>query len=289
MGGGGGGGTSSPSNNNNSGGGGGGYNPPPKPRAKPKPKPRPKPKPKPKPKTPAQQGPKPGSNTQFVDTGGATIAGSSPTMQGPAASGDAGFVGGSGQQQFFDKNVTKFVPGEGEGATTDAVSAALGADPLQQFIGRSPFGRGARMRGRGYLGQRLATTQEVPGLDSTVEAQEMAPDVGGGEIGVGEQGFGSRAMIGGEAELVQAIADGVQQLDVPAEVMVQSDVQADPNYSQPMPGKAYINDASFALPMLARDASFAFRPGTRQAIERALGPISRGLMSARSGFGRRFF
>ena len=50
-------------------------------------------------------------------------------------------------------------------------------------------------RGEGYLGDRFKAGDAEVGLDAAVEAQEFAPEVGGGEVGVGQQGFGSRARL----------------------------------------------------------------------------------------------
>ena len=286
MGGGGGGGSSAPvSSGGGGGGGGGGYTPP-----KPTPKPTPKPKPTP---TPTPEPPKPEGPKQYIDSGKGE-AGKS-TMQvsgdggGDASSSYQGATSGGGQLGA-DKSVTKFIPGEGEGSKADVLDAVLGSDPLEEYAGTSPFQGEGLQRGEGYLGQNLQATQEVPGLDAAVDNQPMAPAVGGGDVGVGAQGFGQRALIGGEAAIQEAAGAESNAVNtaMPAE-QAPSDVQKDPGYITPAPGKAYIADYNFTLPFFRNPNVVAFLRGSRDAGLRAKGPISRGLMSARSGFGRRFF
>ena len=282
MGGGGGGGSAAPSNNNSGGGGGGGGGGAPKPT------------PAPYAKTP------PKSGTTFVDNGSGNSNSSANQGQGQGQGTAAAVVGegsatgyvgagGAGPSASVDKSVTKFIPGAGEGGES-TLDTVLGDVPMTQYIGTSPFNRAGLVRGQGYLGERLAAAEEVPGLDSTVEAQENAPAVGGGDVGVGQQGFGQRALIGGEGAIVEAAGNesNAVQTAIPAET-APSDLQADPNYVEPMPGQEAIYDYNYALPMANSENVLAFVPNSRNAAMRARGPISRGLMSARTGFGRRFF
>jgi|GEM_PF-5576664 len=283
--GGGGGGSSAPSNNNSGGGGGGGgggnNN-----------RPAPRPTPAPRPQTPPQGG------TTFIDNGSGNSNSNAGQGQGQ---GQAAAVMGEGSATGYvgagasttptgaDRSVTKFIPGAGEGVE-GALDTVLGEVPMTQYIGTSPFQRAGLVRGEGYLGDQLAASQEVPGLDSTVENQGNAPAVGGGDVGVGQQGFGQRALIGGEAAIVEAAGNesNAVQTAIPAET-APSDLQVDPNYQIPAPGREAIYDYNYALPMANSENVLAFVPNSREAAARARGPISRGLMSARTGFGRRFF
>lgn len=268
-------------------GGGGGSRPAPRPKPKPTPKPKPKPKPQ-----PVEPKPEPGTS-QYLDSGSGESG--KPTMQvsdGGGGEGASQYIGATsgGDLTGADRSVTKFIAGEGEGSKAEAMEKVLGQDPLQQYFGTSPFNRAGIERGEGYLGTRLATTTEVPGLDATVENQPNAPEVGGGEVGIGAQGFGNRALVGGEGQIVSAegAESNAVNTAIPAE-NAPSDLAKDPAYQAPMPGKAFINDYNFSLPFFRNPNMVGFRRGGPMAASFARGPISRGLMSARSGFGRRFF
>jgi hypothetical protein len=127
-------------------------------------------------------------------------------------------------------------------------------------------------------------------LDAAVDRQPFAPLVGGGEPGVGAQGFGSRALIGGEGEIIQS--SDPQSFTDPVNTMpavnAPSDLVMDPNYVEPSPGQAVVTDAPYNVPFINVGPGMALIPNSRGAATRATGPISRGLMSARTGFGRAF-
>lgn len=246
-------------NNNNNDGGGGNDNMTNTPKAPPKP-------------------------TTYVDSGTAEKAKKPAT--GVEGAGVTSFIGGMPQATSQDASVTKFIAGSGEGGADD-LTAVLGAEGSEQFFGQSPFQRMGAGRGEGFLGQQFKATDADVGLDATVEAQENAPAVGGGEPGVGLQGFGSRALIGGEGEIITAEGTGSNAVnsDMPAE-QIPSDIQQDANYQIPGPGKAAINDYNFSMPFLRNPNVVAFLQNSRGAAQRARGPVSRGLMSSRSGFGK---
>ncbi len=222
--------------------------------------------------------------TTYVDSGTGEKA-KKPTVAADGQATAQSFIGGA-PQASQDASVTKFIAGAGEGGADD-LTAVLGAEGGEQFFGQSPFQRMGAGRGEGFLGQEFKSTDADVGLDATVEAQENAPAVGGGEPGVGLQGFGSRALIGGEGEIITAEGTGSNAVntDMPAE-QIPSDIQQDANYQIPGPGKAAINDYNFSMPFLRNPNVVAFLRNSRGAAQRARGPVSRGLMSARSGFGK---
>jgi hypothetical protein len=186
------------------------------------------------------------------------------------------------QKQAMD---AKFVPDMGEVGSEDVMEAVVGGRPDDAF-GQSPFRRAGTDK-RKFLEQRREEAPEVVGSDSTVELQENAPMVGGGEPGVGQQGFGQRALIGGEAQIVSP--EDPQSMDAPVDGVMtevaQSDVGIDPNYVEPSPGQEIIDIQAYNLPI--DDEQMAFVPGSREALRMARGPISRSLMNLRSGFGRK--
>ena len=196
------------------------------------------------------------------------------------------FVGSSGVSvrgpSMTDKSLS-FIPGQGE-VGADAAMESILPENVTMMTGRSPFEAGRRQ----YLASDFQANPEVPGGDATVGDQQFAPAVGGGEPGVGVQGFGQRALIGGEAEIAQAggAESNAMETGLPAET-APADLQVDPNYVTPAPGKIWIGDQQYNLPA-GGQALAALIPNSRDARLRAVGPISRGLMSARSGFGRRY-
>lgn len=196
------------------------------------------------------------------------------------------FVGNTGVSvrgpSMTDKSLS-FIPGQGE-VGADAAMEAILPENVTMMTGRSPFATGRRQ----YLASDFQANPEVPGGDATVGDQQYAPAVGGGEPGVGVQGFGQRALIGGEAEIAQAggAESNAMETGLPAET-APADLQSDPNYVTPAPGKIWIGDQQYNLPA-GGQAIAALVPNSRDARLRAVGPISRGLMSARSGFGRRY-
>jgi len=181
-----------------------------------------------------------------------------------------------------DKSLS-FIPGQGE-VGADAAMESILPENVTMMTGRSPFATGRRQ----YLASDFQANPEVPGGDATVADQQYAPAVGGGEPGVGLQGFGQRALVGGEAQIAQAGGAESNVIDtaLPAET-APADLQVDPNYVRPAPGKIWIGDQQYNLPA-GGQAIAALVPNSREAMMRAVGPISRGLMSARSGFGRRY-
>jgi hypothetical protein len=164
---------------------------------------------------------------------------------------------------------------------------------MQPGAAVSPAASGVRIfdaMGFGESRRRdLGVTPDIA-ADASVTRQEFAPIVGGGEPGVGSQGFGARALIGGEGELIQPIDP--QSFSDPSNTMPAiappSDVAMDPNYVEPSPGQAPISDVRYNIPFINAGPGAALIPNSRNAAARVAGPISRGLMSARSGFGRAF-
>jgi len=215
----------------------------------------------------------------------ASGGGASSAVPGASAAPQT-FVGNTGVSvrgpSMTDKSLS-FIPGQGE-VGADAAMEAILPENVTMMTGRSPFATGRRQ----YLASDFQANPEVPGGDATVGDQQFAPAVGGGEPGVGVQGFGQRALVGGEAQIAQAggAESNAMETGLPAET-APADLQADPNYVTPAPGKIYIGDQQYNLPAGGQNIA-ALIPNSREAMMRAVGPISRGLMSARSGFGRRY-
>lgn len=263
-------------------GGGGGSTPAPS-----------KPAPVAKPATPVtptiQQ---PAGPTQYVsnnpissNTGGGQ-AGTDSTSSGPQQ-----YIGQTGQgASGAPQSSTTFVAGQGSVGPGYSVLNEIfsGMDMAGIMGGKSPW-RAATTGGSSFLQERMATNPEVVGSDASVKKQANAPEVAGGEPGTaGNVGFGSRALSGGEA--VMASAGGAESNAVDSSTpagLAPSDLAQDPNYVEPSPGKAYVADQGYNFPLVGNSMS-GFLPNTRMAFERAKGPISRGLMSARTGFGRRY-
>lgn len=109
----------------------------------------------------------------------------------------------------------------------------------------------------------------------------------GGEVGVGQQSFGARAL-GGSEQIVENMAPpGAEQTDTPVS-QAQSDVQPDPNMPAIAPGSSVVPDVNYVLPTSAQGQIIAFSPNDPQAVFTARGPLSRNLITERSGFGNKF-
>ena len=267
------GGGSAPRSSGGGGGGGGGGGAPR--RVAPVVTPPQKPK---QPKKPVQKKP-----VQYVESGSGEATQAKPSVMGAADSSGSSYMGatGSGARIGADKSMTSFVPGaESEGGGAEVLEAVIGSDPSRVFRGQDVFGQDRRA----FLQGEYDQTAEVPGLDASVEMQQGVPDIAGGDPGVGKQTFGNRVLSGGEGEVMMNEATGSNAVNtaVPAE-QAPSDLQKDPNYMPPSPGKANIIDAQYQVPFLG---GFGFRPGGQA---QARGAISRGLLRPRGGFGRRFF
>lgn len=230
------------------------------------------------PKPPVQKKP-----VQYVESGSGEATQAKPSVMGAADTSGSSYMGatGAGARVGADKSTTSFVPGaESEGGGAEVLEAVIGSDPSRVFRGQDVFGQDRRAFLQGAYDQ----TAEVPGLDASVEMQQGVPDIAGGDPGIGKQTFGNRVLSGGEGEVMMNEATGSNAVNtaVPAE-QAPSDLQKDPNYMPPSPGKANIFDAQYQVPFLG---GFGFRPGGQA---QARGAISRGLLRPRGGFGRRFF
>lgn len=245
------------------------------------PRPQPKARPAPKITSTKSKSSGPAAPRTYIDSGTAQKS-QKPSMAPDGSS--TSFISAMVGQQPGEGVETSFVPGQGEGG--EGLENVFGGG-AGQFFGTNPFNRGAADRS-GFLGSRFDAGENTVGLDAAVENQPNAPAVGGGEVGVGNQSFGSRVLIGGEGEIITPEGTGSNAIDtsMPAE-QAPSDIQQDPNYIIPGPGQAYINDASFSMPLAGNQNINAFVQNSRQAAQRARGPISRGLMSARTGFGKK--
>ena len=228
--------------------------------------PRPQPKARPAPKITSSKNKSsgPAAPMTYIDSGTAQKS-PKPSMAPDGSS--TSFISAMVGQQPGEGAETAFVPGQGEGG--EGLENVFGGG-AGQFFGTNPFNRGAADR-TGFLGSRFDAGENTVGLDAAVENQPNAPAVGGGE-----------------GEIITPEGTGSNAIDtsMPAE-QAPSDIQQDPNYIIPGPGQAYINDASFSMPLAGNQNINAFVQNSRQAAQRARGPISRGLMSARTGFGKK--
>ena len=155
-----------------------------------------------------------------------------------------------------------------------------------EFRGTSPF---TEIPNGDKFYNRRGGGAEVPGVSVVVENQPNAPAVGGGAPGVGEQGFGRRALVGADATIVSA-ADPQSYVSNDASApaaQAPSDVAADPNYVEPGPNTAYIVDQQYNMPISAQGIQGFIQNDPRVAAAPG-GPISRNLSAARTGYGRRF-
>lgn len=215
-----------------------------------------------KPITPPQA-PKPTKPTapnkpvQYVESGTGETTQSKPSVMGAADASGSSYMGatGSGARMGADKSTAAFVPGaQSEGGGAEVLEAVIGSDPSAVFRGQDVFNQDRRA----FLQGEYAETAEVPGLDASVEMQQGVPDIAGGDPGVGKQAFGNRVLSGGEGQVMVNEATGSNAVNtaIPAE-QAPSDLQKDPNYMPPAPGKANIIDAQYQVPFLG---GFGFRP-----------------------------
>ena len=162
------------------------------------------------------------------------------------------------------------------GALGAALGGGMGFDPAT-----SPFD--PKSRGRF---QRQQGSQMESGSDATVEMQ-AGTATPGGEVGVGQQSFGQRALGGSDTVVENMAPPGAEQTEQTA-VQAQSDLQPDPNVPPLTPQQAVIPDVNYVLPTANQKQVIAFSPNDPRAVYTARGPLSRNLISERSGFGRKF-
>lgn len=204
-----------------------------------------------------------GPAQQLGGTLSQTPAQSSPAQQGQVSASDV-----LGSRQFFEAQA-------GDGA-------------MSEFQGKSPFNE---LDKSSNFYNRRGGRSELPGDKVVIDNQMNAPDLGGGAPGVGSQGFGERALIGGDAVIASG-ADPqsfVTDNSMPA-IAPPSDVARDPNYIEPGANRAYNVDMPYNMPMVggSQNTIRGFSPNDPRVALNPGGPISRNLSSARTGYGRRF-
>ena len=149
------------------------------------------------------------------------------------------------------------------------------------FEGAAPF------RAKGVdrtVMTNLGLDAGVVPTDATVESQAFAPDVSGGEPGVGLQGFGAK-MMGGEGQIIGA--DGIPtEFEAIPTAMANSDL-VDPNAQMPMPGQAMIVDQAYNIPTAG--GAMGFIPNSPKAYQYMQNPFAGRMMNTRSGFGKSLF
>lgn len=279
----------------NQGDGGGSRGQNPKSRPKPKnvkPKPRRKPKPKPRQK-PKPTGPKIQKNIDLTPSYGDGRSGPGDMGAQSSVFGSQGFSsrGRNRGRKAFGRGLDGLLRAGREFEKKEGLygGQALRFDPTQVFGQFGLFARGNRLAAE--TGRQMANLSEsgVPiDRDFMVEQQPDQEGPVGGEPGVGEQGFGRRAMLGGEGELAEDMSGQESyQTDIPAEV-AQGDVAADPNIPMPTPNANIIPDVNYVVPTMEREENLVgFVPGDPGIAGYASGPLSRSLSARRAGFGNR--
>lgn len=225
-----------------------------------------------------------GNTGSFFDSSSSSATNQSSSSSPDTSSQSQQFISSQGGDARSDRSAQKFIPGSGE-TGRDALAEALGGLDVTVMTGKSPF----RHHRRQFLEKDFKANPEVPGQDAVVEDQANVQGmISASAQGEGAQGFGQRALAGDEAAIVatDATQSNAVETGLPAEI-AQSDLQMDPNYVAPSPGKIYVGDQAYNVPVMGQENT-AFAPNSREAFMRAAGPLSRGLMSARSGYGRRF-
>ena len=178
-------------------------------------------------------------------------------------------------------NQQQFVAGLGEGATKDdLISGILGGD-AGIYKGAQPFGE------KGVDATVLANLGLDAGVvptDGRVEAQAFAPNISGGDPGVGLQGFGAK-MMGGEGQVIGA--DGVPSEfeAIPTEV-ANSDL-VNPDETMALPGQAVITDQAYNMP--TGMGAQGFYPNSSKAYQYQTNPFAGRMMNSRTGFGKGLF
>jgi len=188
-----------------------------------------------------------------------------------------------------ESQATEFREGErkdvgdpfGEKKFIGDASSILGDSTV--LSGASPFAEGKR--GRFLKGVGKGYASETP-MDQVVE-QQMGSAVPGGEPGVGQQGFGARALGGSDQVVENLPPPGAEQTETPV-AQAQSDLQLDPNIPPLGPGQSVVPDVNYVLPTSGQQQIIAFSPNDPQAMYTARGPLSRNLTTARSGFGMKY-
>lgn len=170
--------------------------------------------------------------------------------------------------------------GDSDSVMDSALGSALGGGMGFQAA-QSPFDPKNRGRFLKQQGQGMET-----GSDSTVEMQGGTATPGG-DVGVGQQGFGARALGGGDQVVENMAPPGAEQTDQVA-AQAQPDLQPDPNVPPLTPQQAVVPDVNYVLPTAGQQQVIAFSPNDPRAVFTARGPLSRNLISERSGFGRKF-
>lgn len=266
------------SNNNNNDGGndGGGYSAP-KPRNR-----------RPAPSYKAKPAPKPGYSFGSGQPQPGAAAGQETT--GYRASVMPGAISGrnAGRQGAFVRGADGTLRRSADFRRKEELYGQQGLryDPTAFYAtGIRGFGQGRQAVEQGRRIEAMSESGVPIDGDFSVERQQYADAVGGGEVGVGEQGFGRRAMLGGEGEIAEDLSGTENyQTDMPAEV-AGSDLEGDPSAPPLTPQANVIPDVNYLVPTVEREGqTMGFVPG-ESAGQVATGPLSRNLTGQRQGFG----
>ena len=179
------------------------------------------------------------------------------------------------QYEYIKSGKSAGIPG----MAGDDLDVVLGDGESQQFF--SPFSEGQR-GATSFLGSQYqdAGSSLPDQTEFTVSNQNPSA------TGEGGLNFGSR-LVGN--------TDGTVEMADPAGSMPQTDqvaTQPSGDVNQPEtiagPGEAILNDVNYRMATYGSPNGTGFVPGGRGAAAAATGPMSRNLMSQRTGFGRKF-
>lgn len=170
------------------------------------------------------------------------------------------------------------------GVPPPSVSAAA-----QPTLAQTPIPGAGAPAARASALRRDDATAEVP-VGATVQRQEYAADVMGGEPGVGEQGFGRRALVAGGGDLVDTMPPPFSQEQTDQVIATSNpDLLVDPNTPALGPSDSVAPDVNYIVPTSERENQLiAFLPNDPRAVAVARGPLSQNLVARRqtTGFGR---
>ena len=178
------------------------------------------------------------------------------------------------QYEYMKSGQSAGIPGMA-GEDLDAV---LGDGDSQQFF--SPFSEGQR-GATSFLGSQYNDAGgSLPNQTEFTVANQNPSATGEGGLN-----FGSR-LVGNTAGTVE-MAD--PSGSIPQTDQVASQPSGDVNQPEAIagPGEAILNDVNYRMAAYGSPNGSGFVPGGRGASQAATGPMSRNLMSQRTGFGRK--
>tara|TARA_S200000501_G_scaffold229878_1_gene215673 strand:+ start:14742 stop:15443 length:702 start_codon:yes stop_codon:yes gene_type:complete len=170
-------------------------------------------------------------------------------------------------QNEFVREARATVPG----IQDDDLTMVLGSEGVERFI--SPFE--TQRAGASFLGSEYADASGLPRIDRAV-----VPNQNVDATGQGGEGFGTRALFGGEAgEIENPMPEGsMEQTDMVSTEMA-SDIAT--NNEQPLPGQALNNDEIYRMATSFGGGLGNLTPGYGPQALRA-GAFGKNLLNQRS-------